>query len=85
MFYKGVNKTFWGRVVEIINCTNIRAVIHSIQIQAIEIVFSIVSQSVVVLLKKTISPQTDLNSFCSHISFSQHLFSIDFSFKINST
>ena len=37
MFYKGVNKTFWGRVVEIINCTNIRAVIHSIQIQAIEI------------------------------------------------
>ena len=37
MFYKGVNKTFWGRVVEIINRTNIRAVIHSIQIQAIEI------------------------------------------------
>lgn len=41
MYLYGVNKTFWGRVVRIINCTNVRAVIHPIQIQAIEIELSI--------------------------------------------
>ena len=37
------------------------------------------------VVKKTISPQTDLKSFYSHNSFSQHLSRIDFPFKISST